>query len=258
MIASRGLALGVLGLMVLLWVGTAAAAPNIGILGKIGSTLGKLQQAFDVRGNLAVSCGAISPDVVLSTTTRTVDLCVSSDSLLAWDTTKGTTKQTAANIERLRRDVARLWGPLGNKTYSGTLCLRCVVSPEESSASPPTFPPEGKVWRVDGDLVLQNPIFKGKGTIIVNGNLTVEGDAKYDDTGTSASSVGFIVRGTLGNNGTIIFKPGTSTNQKVVGAYLATGQAFLNPPGVCLTVPFDLTGSLVASKFDLSGRKITC
>lgn len=241
----------------LLALGTVAAqsTPQVGILGKIGTVVGRVKEALDVRGSLIIGCRGIDPAVVSAPGTRVIsDYCADASSLLAFDPTRRTTRQSAANISRLNREVARPWRPGG--VVTGILCLRCSGSPQ--GTNPDSFPPEGKVWRVDGDLTLRNVIVQGRGTIIVNGNLTVEGNLTYDPNQASTSSVGFMVVAGPGGGGNLTFKPGTISLQKVVGAYLATGTAGLNDTGACSTVPFDLTGSIVANQFDFAGRRTSC
>lgn len=100
--------------------------------------------------------------------------------------------------------------------------------------------PEGKVWKVDGNLTLDTAVrFYGKGTIIVNGNLTINKDILPATTG--ENRLGFIVLGTA----TI---PGVATinNSKV--------QASIYCPGTISVGSGNniLTGSFVASAFNIS------
>lgn len=231
--------------------------PLIGIRGKFGSLLRGITQSIGGTGGLGISCDAIPPGVTLPAPVVT-QVCVrDTNSLLSWDTSRGATRQALRNIERLRSEVARTWpGSAGSGPFvvTGTLCLRCPASPQQAVTLSGTFPPEGRVWKVENrDLVLRNVTFQGRGTImVVNGNLVVEGSNSYLAPD-SNHSVGFIVVG-----GNTTFKPGGATLQRVAGAYLTTGTARLNDPAACSTVPFDLNGSLVANRFDFSGRRTTC
>lgn len=254
---SGGILLGVLllGLLGYRTVVFAQGTPQIGILGKIGTVVGRVKEALDVRGSLIIGCRGIDPAVVSAPGTRVIsDYCADASSLLAFDPTRRTTRQAAANISRLNREVARPWRPGG--VVTGILCLRCSGSPQ--GTNPDSFPPEGKVWRVDGDLTLRNVIVQGRGTIIVNGNLTVEGNLTYDPNQASTSSVGFMVVAGPGGGGNITFIPGTSNPQQLVGAYLASGTIQLNTPGSCSTQGFDMSGSLVANRFEFAGRRTSC
>ncbi|MFY9484149.1 MAG: hypothetical protein WAP74_00790 [Patescibacteria group bacterium] len=232
-----------------------AQTAQIGILGKVGTVIGRLKESLNIRGGLVVSCQGIAGSVEVVSGTKVIsDYCATQNSLLAFDPTKKVTKQAAANITRLNRDVARRWAPSG--TVTGILCLRCPTSPQGTNPDP--FPPEGRVWRVDGDLTLKDIIFQGRGTVIVNGNLTIEGSATYDPVQAANSSVGFIAITGSSGGGNITFKPGGSGTQKIVGAYLATGTVSLNVSGACSTAPLDVTGSVVANRFDFGGRKAAC
>ena len=232
-----------------------AQTAKIGILGKVGTVVGKLKESLNIKGGLVVSCQGLTGSVEIVSGTKVIsDYCATQNSLLAFDPTKKVTKQAAANIVRLNREVARTWVPSG--TITGILCLRCPTSPQGTNPDP--FPPEGRVWRVDGDLTLKDIVLQGRGTVIVNGNLTIEGNATYDPVQAANSSVGFIVITGSSGGGNITFKPGSSGTQKIVGAYLATGTVSLNGAGACSSQPFDFSGSVVANQFDLTGRKPAC
>lgn len=260
MIARRVL-VSVVGALLMLSVAHAQTA-QIGILGKVGTVIGKLKEALNIKGGLALSCKGLDPGVVVASDTKVIaDYCATQNSLLAFDPTstdpikRKVTKQAAANIARLNREVARRWAPSGAVT--GILCLRCPTNPQ--GTNPDSFPPEGRVWRVDGDLTLRDIVFQGRGTVIVNGNLTIEGNATYDPVSVANSSVGFIViAGPAGSGGNIIFKPSGAGIQKIVGAYLATGTVSLNASGACSTLPLDVSGSVVANAFNVTGRKSLC
>jgi len=77
----------------------------------------------------------------------------------------------------------------------------------------PNSKPEGQVWVNNGDLTIGGAEINGKGTIIVKGNLTINGNLFYAN---SNSSIGFIVTGTTGTTGTITINSGVSN---LVGAY---------------------------------------
>ncbi len=83
---------------------------------------------------------------------------------------------------------------------------------------------DGRTWKVAGDLTLETPIrFKGKGTIIVYGNLHITGNSSisYTNETTADNTVGFIVLPTSQKTGGGIFVDEGVT--KIVGAYYAPG-----------------------------------
>jgi len=70
--------------------------------------------------------------------------------------------------------------------------------------------PDGKVWIKRGDLTLGNVTFSGRGTIIVDGNLTINGSSGY------LHDNDFV--GIIANNITI-----TNNVNALVGAYYSNG-----------------------------------
>lgn len=82
--------------------------------------------------------------------------------------------------------------------------------------------PEGQVWYRDGNLTLKDVTFRGKGTIIVKGNLNIEGDISYSTDDPNAS-LGIIVIKTnydTGKGGDIVI---SNTVNNLQGAYYTTG-----------------------------------
>lgn len=133
--------------------------------------------------------------------------------------------------------------------------------------------PEGKVWLAD-DLTIdtglpgQSVQFKGKGTIIVTGNLTVTGQGKitYDADSSAKTAVGFIILpkadGTGGNmtvEGDVrqvvgaYYAPGTLTDIPNTTTPITSGIMRFNPG----TNPLrPAKGLFIARQFDLQREKI--
>jgi hypothetical protein len=92
--------------------------------------------------------------------------------------------------------------------------------PDDSTAAT-TFssPPEGKLWATPGSLTFGSDVtFNGSGTIVVNGNLTFNGQVLCS----GAKRLAFIVRGNIVFNG---------TPNVACGAYVALGNASGTVPG---------------------------
>lgn len=76
----------------------------------------------------------------------------------------------------------------------------------------PRNKPEGQVWKHDGDLIIDDTAVSGKGTIIVEGNMNINGNIRYEST-SQRNSVGFIVNGKITINSNV---------ENLVGAYYAS------------------------------------
>ncbi len=109
-----------------------------------------------------------------------------------------------------------------------------------SGLSKATLYPEGKVWYVDGDLSLKEGEYEysGIGTIIVDGRLTMEREAKLLPKN-SQSSLGIIVRGPVHLNG----------NNRLRAAVFAENMVYVNSDNI------EVMGSVVAKNFTISGIK---
>lgn len=106
--------------------------------------------------------------------------------------------------------------------------------------------PEGGVWYRKGDLTISGATsFEGKGTIIVEGNLDIQGNISYSS---SKDMVGFVVLG-----GAVNISPSVS---RVVGVfYIPKGELNTGSVGA-EDVQFVLDGAVVAKKINLQ-RKYT-
>lgn len=120
-------------------------------------------------------------------------------------------------------------------------------NPTNSNSSTFSSPPEGKIWKVNGNLTLgqNNPIaFHGAGTIVINGDLTINDRLICE----SNTRLGFIVHGRININtdsigcgaytalgGNITFK--NVSSGQVKGIFIAKGSIKL-PSKISLTGPF--------------------
>lgn len=126
--------------------------------------------------------------------------------------------QMDQNVARLKSTKAATYRPQGadDVVIDGIAKPAFNLNPDpffspDPFANPNVDPnsPDGGVFWVKGNLTLKNTQFKAKGTIIVDGNLIVEGDTSYS-AATTNSSLGIIV---LGN---INIRPSVNN---LVGAY---------------------------------------
>jgi hypothetical protein len=100
---------------------------------------------------------------------------------------------------------------LNGNSYSGTSWkLNSSTSdPLASTSTTYSTPPEGKLWRHDGNLVFTGPVtFSGSGTVLVNGDIIFNGAVNC-----STARLGFVA------SGKIIF----NTNSVDCGGYTALG-----------------------------------
>lgn len=96
-------------------------------------------------------------------------------------------------------------------TYQGNAWRLNAATDDPLSAAISTFaaPPEGKIWRRSGSLILNQPTqFIGSGTIVVNGNLTINQPITCSNT-----RLAFLVSGNININ----------TNSIGCGSYTALG-----------------------------------
>ncbi|MDO8650102.1 MAG: hypothetical protein Q7K33_02210, partial [Candidatus Berkelbacteria bacterium] len=105
---------------------------------------------------------------------------------------------------------------LGTRTSSGNYnepnwYLNSTTSnPAVNTASTFSSPPEGKIWKVDGNLNLRETTFHGAGTIVIDGDLTISHPLSCESASTR---LGFIVHGKININ----------TDSIGCGAYTALG-----------------------------------
>lgn len=149
-------------------------------------------------------------------------------------------QKNASKINTLKGEA-----PLLNTTDTGQRSTGWLLqSPTDGASSLLDGPtnsdtskyPEGKVWRISGAGVANNLVvsanvtYSGVGTIIVDGNLTIN-DGKNITPSTSSDRLGFIVNGTVtitGNNKiqASIYCPGTinvgTGNNELTGSFVAS------------------------------------
>lgn len=173
-------------------------------------------------------------------------------------------------VKRMHRNIQRIKSqarPLNQTVLDTTFDLYGG----ESS----TKYPNGRVWERNGDLTIDTKangmVFKGKGTIIVRGNLIITGDSKltYDKLNSPSTAVGFIVLphpSNPSNTGRIIVHSGVT---ELRGAYYAPGtdsaNVVLNPNGAAGSFTFEgneggahlnpARGLFIAREFDVRRKK---
>ncbi len=93
--------------------------------------------------------------------------------------------------------------------------------------------PNGRIWYWKGDITLTNVNFIGKGTIIADGSVTINGYTMNgsggcgNDSGNGENSLGIIANGGDANGGDIIINPPTDS-ACIQGFYYATGEIKIN------------------------------
>lgn len=117
-------------------------------------------------------------------------------------------------------------------------------NPTNSNSSSFSSPPEGKIWKVDGNLTFGSVTFHGSGTIVIDGDLNINGPLACEN----GTRLGFIVHGKININtdsigcgaytalgGNITFK--NVSSGQVKGIFIARGSIKL-PSKISLTGPF--------------------
>lgn len=142
-----------------------------------------------------------SGQIVVSGTTYTIPN-YNFATALNWSLAK---VQMEQNVSRLKATKAAIYRPQGtdNVVIDGTAKPAFNLNPDPAFGSDPFSnpnidpnSPDGGVFWVKGNLTLRNTQFKAKGTIIVDGNLIVEGDTSYS-AATASSSLGIIALGNI-------------------------------------------------------------
>lgn len=164
--------------------------------------------------------------------------------------TRATAAETATAINTLLAEKGvKLSVPAGGPyVLTGDFNLNPKTKGNPKDLTDNSANPEGGVWYIPGDLLMQSARFLGRGTIVVEGNVTIKpatsgGEITYAPNG----MLGVIARGNnaKGTKGDITIDPNVKT---LVGAYYA-------PTG---TIQFGGTGSAVqtysyASQFPTYG-----
>ncbi|MCR4278262.1 MAG: hypothetical protein NUV80_00170 [Candidatus Berkelbacteria bacterium] len=154
-------------------------------------------------------------------------------------------------------------GVSGGSYYGANWFLNSDTNiPTNSNSSTFSSPPEGKIWKIENNsLTLGSVTFHGAGTIVINGDLNINGRLLCEDS----TRLGFIVHGKINintdfvgcgaytalsrssssNDGTIIFK--NVPSGQVKGIFIAKNSIRL-PSKISLTGPFNVEyDSLFAS-----------
>jgi len=115
----------------------------------------------------------------------------------------------------------------------GTWYMQSTTNIGNSDQSDASKTPEGKVWYVNGNLTISNDkTYRGKGTIIVNGNLIINSGVDIQPYASGQNRLGFIVIGSgnvtaAGNNkiNTTIYCRNTfnvnGSNNTFIGSFVA-------------------------------------
>lgn len=155
-------------------------------------------------------------------------------------------------ITRLVREEAEL---LSVSQIEGSFNLNPPVgtSPLGGATRTNVTRPEGTVWRVAGDLTIGPTVFTGRGTIIVDGTVRLEGPGAIAYRGTS-DALGLVVRnvtGTTADTALIIDGP-----SRFVGAfYVAKGSLVIGPAAGGGRVTG--TGFLASARVRLDATELT-
>ena len=126
----------------------------------------------------------------------------------------------------------------GNYIISGTFNLNPPAGATPSTSGNNSSSPEGTVWYVPGDLTINATVFSGRGTLIVDGNVTVNGNMSYAK---ASDGLGIILTG----SGSVTFNAGTSDFpvRNIVGAYFVPNGSITFSPAADANNPAQLTAS---------------
>jgi hypothetical protein len=135
---------------------------------------------------------------------------------LKWATIKDANGSTVQGIQRLKLETSKTIDRIPRES---TFNLNPKEKGNFRDLLNDDTNPEGAVWHVAGDLVLSGDmIFKGRGTIIVDGKVSIQGSVRYDPND-SKSMLG-IISLDQSSGDKITFMPATQ-NASIVGAYFA-------------------------------------
>ncbi|MBI4185427.1 hypothetical protein HY524_00040 [Candidatus Berkelbacteria bacterium] len=174
----------------------------------------------DVYSGGSVSDISVDPGSVVSAT-GTISGVGSNNTIPGY--TRDVVEETSSLLERLVKEKA-VSLPIGGSntiTLSGPFNLNPKSRTNPTDTADNTANPDGGVWYVPGNLLLRGVTFTGRGTIIVDGSVTV--DAMSGGAGTqysgATSLLGVVARGSVARSqaGDITIAPG----QTLVGAFYA-------------------------------------
>lgn len=166
---------------------------------------------------------------LLNTTWKLAGYQIDPKSLLYWNSGNFLkNQQMLQNIARLK--------PFALTNLSSPLSSLSMGSETDISS------PEGKIWWVDGDLIISpNASFSGRGTIIVEGDITIQGDINSDNSQFGLIALG---NGTAAHPGNI--KASGSQLLSMKGVMFAKNQ-------VNFSCPLVYSGTIVANDINLTG-----
>jgi len=119
-------------------------------------------------------------------------------------------ESVASKINKIIEDGANKGTTISSASYSGLFHLNSIAETNGATSSSFTTLPGGKIWYQDRSMTLNNISFRGFGTIVVNGNVTINGPV---DCQTNAR-LGIIATGNI-----------TFNNQNIgCGSYVAAGK----------------------------------
>ena len=179
-----------------------APASGIFVEGNVGAT-GKLKD-FRIQSNSLAVGGTVTARGGTSSSNY-----ITGQSLISWSTVS--TKLTNLFVSALSSATNVESSALAGNNFSGSVWNLNSDTSDPLSTTETTFstPPEGKLWRHDGNLIFTNPVtFNGAGTLLVRGDVVLNGAI-----GCTNSRLGIIAEGKITIN----------TNDVACGAYTALG-----------------------------------
>src|SRR3989344_2425698 len=182
----------------------SVGAPVSGIFveGNVGAT-GKLKD-FRIQSNSLAVGGTVTARGGTSSSNY-----ITGQSLISWSTVS--TKLTNLFVSALSSATNVESSALAGNNFSGSVWNLNSDTSDPLSTTETTFstPPEGKLWRHDGNLIFTNPVtFNGAGTLLVRVDVVLNGAI-----GCTNSRLGIIAEGKITIN----------TNDVACGAYTALG-----------------------------------
>jgi len=176
---------------------------------------------------------------------------------LQWNKAKAAIHDQAVKLLKERVDAGHvLKDSTGGFTLNGPAFNLNPVSSSPADTRVNATKPEGSVWYVPGNLTIKGPVnFLGRGTLIVNGSVTIQdGDICYADSTEcsigGSSSLGIIADSITagGANGITI----AHTVGQLVGAYFSAGTVVFDPiPEGTSSSQLKIRGLFVANQIQL-------
>lgn len=220
--------------------GTASVTASDGVISQVTG---------DVFAGGAVANLKIDPSSVVSATGTITN--VGTTNTIANYSRRAEAETTTAINKLVAEQAVTLKPPSGGPyVVSGDFNLNPKSGSNPKDLAENAAKPEGSVWYIPGDLSIQTSKFSGRGTIVVDGSVTISGDLAY---GSDRALLGVMARGRSSTPGDITIAPGVSS---LVGAYYA-------PTGT-ITIASDATapsltavGLFVGKQIGLSRAAVT-